>query len=172
MERYDLFLVRHGEIEQASSLKFPDGDRPLSKLGAQKIEALGRMLREVGIRPGTILHSPLQRTTETAQILGDTLAVSLAPWSRLADELTARSWSAELQSKAAAHPSLLLVGHEPSLLGLICELTGIAAHSIELPRGTCVHLSVTSFAPMLSGQLTNLISPKLVSEWQKSAVGR
>ena len=63
-----LFLVRHGETEGESSIRYHGrNDVPLAEEGRRQARALISHL--AGIRPVAIVHSPLQRARESAEIL-------------------------------------------------------------------------------------------------------
>lgn len=63
-----LWLVRHGETEGQSSVRFHGkNDVPLSELGRVQIRALAPLLR--GLEPLAVVHSPLVRASESAAIL-------------------------------------------------------------------------------------------------------
>lgn len=59
-----LYLVRHGEQQDAEH-GLPDG--PLSAKGRKQARAVGARLAKVPF--DTVLHSPLQRATETASVI-------------------------------------------------------------------------------------------------------
>src|SRR5438552_12327469 len=61
-----LYIVRHAEAAPGS----PDELRALTPEGHEQARALGRRLREEGVRPDAILTSPLLRARETAKDLG------------------------------------------------------------------------------------------------------
>lgn len=64
-----LWLVRHGETEGQSSIRFHGrNDVPLSDEGRAQIRALGPWLH--GVEFERIVHSPLSRAAESAAILG------------------------------------------------------------------------------------------------------
>lgn len=63
-----LWLVRHGETEGQSSIRFHgSNDVPLSAHGRAQIAAVAPLL--AGLQPARIVHSPLSRTVESARIL-------------------------------------------------------------------------------------------------------
>lgn len=68
-----LYLIRHADVENPKRLLygFLDGF-PLSAKGREQAAAVGRGLRESGLR--RIVHSPLERATETARIICEQLA--------------------------------------------------------------------------------------------------
>lgn len=70
-----LWLVRHGETEGQSSIRYHGAnDVPLSEVGRQQIRALLPMLR--GVQFATVVHSPLSRAEESARILATALRES------------------------------------------------------------------------------------------------
>jgi len=65
-----LWLVRHGETEGQSSIRYHGAnDVPLSEVGRTQIRALAPLF--AGVQPAVVMCSPLQRATESAQILVD-----------------------------------------------------------------------------------------------------
>lgn len=67
-----LWFVRHGETEGQSSIRFHGrNDVLLSEPGRAQIRALAPLL--AGIAPTAVVHSPLQRAAESAQILATAL---------------------------------------------------------------------------------------------------
>lgn len=63
-----LWLVRHGETEGRSSIRFHgSGDVLLSAEGRAQMRALAPLLR--GLAPALVVHSPLLRAVESASIL-------------------------------------------------------------------------------------------------------
>ncbi|MBL8725416.1 MAG: histidine phosphatase family protein [Planctomycetes bacterium] len=84
-----LWLVRHGETTGQSSVRFHgQNDVPLADLGRQQIRALGPWL--LGTAFQRIVHSPLSRAAESAQILAELCG---APRERLCAEPALREIS-------------------------------------------------------------------------------
>ena len=78
-----LWLVRHGETEGQSSIRFHGrNDVALSETGRAQIRALAPWLRDVPFV--RVVHSPLRRAAESAHILA--AACGLAPALLQADE--------------------------------------------------------------------------------------
>lgn len=77
-----LWLVRHGETEGQSSIRFHGrNDVPLSDVGRAQIRALAPWLH--GVDFARVVHSPLQRAAESAAILATACGL---PVQRLAAE--------------------------------------------------------------------------------------
>ena len=73
-----LWLVRHGETEGQSSIRFHGrNDVRLSDQGRAQIRALAPLLQHVAF--ARIVHSPLQRAAESAAILAAVCGVEQAP---------------------------------------------------------------------------------------------
>jgi phosphohistidine phosphatase len=124
----DLFLVRHAEAED----KAPGGTdaaRPLTKRGRDDFEDVVRGLRRAGVEIDLILHSPLLRTVETAEILADVLVKGgETRATRLLAEPPGAELLAELRGERVA-----CVGHEPHLPDLASWLLlGSARHGAAL----------------------------------------
>jgi broad specificity phosphatase PhoE len=63
-----VWLVRHGETTGQSSIRYHGrNDVPLSDAGRDQIRALAPLLK--GLKPALLVHSPLSRAAESAQIL-------------------------------------------------------------------------------------------------------
>lgn len=72
-----LIWARHGEntanLTRTFSYRVFDGD--LTELGRRQAHALGRQLSQTANRPRFIVHSPLRRATQTAEILATYLGI-------------------------------------------------------------------------------------------------
>ncbi|MCK5943216.1 MAG: histidine phosphatase family protein, partial [Planctomycetes bacterium] len=67
-----LWLVRHGETEGQSSIRYHgSNDVPLSDAGREQIRALLPLLEGVAFE--RVVHSPLSRAAESAALLRDGL---------------------------------------------------------------------------------------------------
>ncbi len=158
-----LFLVRHGEVEAPDSIRYSNGDRPLSDVGAEQISLLARELKKHGVKPAQILHSPLLRAVQTATIISDTVESHLHSWDLLADDISPARWGTELAPYFAEKSSpdtggIMLVGHEPNLLGLIAAATAISPYAIDFSRGTLVELTISALSPSVRGRIKTVIS--------------
>mgnify|MGYP000853332557 CR=1 FL=1 len=70
---FRLWLVRHGETAGQSSIRYHgSNDVPLSDQGRAQIALLPPLLAD--LRPAAVVHSPLSRAVESAQILAKALA--------------------------------------------------------------------------------------------------
>lgn len=110
-----ILLVRHA-IADAGSPSGADADRALTADGRLEFERVARALAPLGCTPRLVLHSPLRRARETAEILAQALAAPLEPCPELAE-----APSAELLAQLHGE-NVALVGHEPWLSALTAWL--------------------------------------------------
>jgi phosphohistidine phosphatase len=109
-----LYIVRHAEAAPGS----PDELRALTPEGHEQARALGRRLRDEGVRPDAILTSPLLRARETAEGLG--LGDS-EPNKRLAPGATVDDVRAVVAGRGE---TVVVVGHQPDCGRVAAALTG------------------------------------------------
>ena len=119
-----LFLLRHAK----SSWKedgIADLDRPLNERGRGAAPFIGRLLRERGFAPDLIVSSPARRARKTAKLVQEAGEFD-APL--LFDERIYEASPGSLLNVAAETDdgvnSLMLVGHNPGMEGLVRVLTG------------------------------------------------
>ncbi|QDT98117.1 phosphohistidine phosphatase SixA [Gimesia aquarii] len=72
----ELLIIRHGKAENAGVVPGGDAARPLSEYGSQQFRKVAHWIGEHQSAPELILHSPLVRTTQTAQILQDVVELN------------------------------------------------------------------------------------------------
>jgi phosphohistidine phosphatase len=112
-----LYLVRHAEAAGGE----PDELRALTPAGREQARSLGIRLRDSGIRPDTILTSPLLRARETGALIGRELGVDAATDERLAPGATAE---AVTKVVAGRGETVVVVGHQPDCSRIAAALTG------------------------------------------------
>ncbi len=147
----DFYLVRHGEAVPETS----HSQRPLTPLGREDVERLGRCAAARNVRPSAILHSGILRAQQTAEILAQHLAPpgGAHPISGLLPQDDPFVAKAEME---AAEQSLVLVGHLPHLNRLIAVLThgDAQSESVEFRPATMVCCSFDGRAWKISWILT------------------
>jgi phosphohistidine phosphatase len=120
-------MLRHGIAEATAATDF---DRALTREGWVQLECVLDAITRTGWAPGTILHSPLVRTVETASSVSARFPA--VPCLAL-DALAIGSLEPILMA-CARHPDPLLVGHEPTLGNLCARLLGAPSGSIRFDR--------------------------------------
>lgn len=128
--------MRHGPASWPADLWHgADAERPLTPAGIQLIEnaaaGLARRLTPE-TRPAAILHSPLVRARQTAELV----AAALRPAEghqehRFLEPGFELVLLDALISERPVPGALLLIGHNPDLSDLVGQLTGTPAHFRE-----------------------------------------
>ncbi len=138
-----LYFVRHG-LATWPTWPGHDAERPLTADGVRWLTAaaagLARRLRQDGPLPEKILHSPLLRARQTAEILGAALALdgAVVEHRLLAPGFDFKAFQVLLQANAAG-ASLMLIGHNPDLGDVAARLTERPVHFRE---GTVARLKL------------------------------
>jgi phosphohistidine phosphatase len=139
----DLYILRHGIAEDISASGL-DRDRVLTQEGIEKTKSAAKALRKLDVQFDAIFSSPYARAKQTAEIVADEL--NLIDLLHLVDELGAASAPetvlAKLQKVIRKHSSILVVGHEPILSGLVSLLlSGSTSLSVAMKKGGLCKLS-------------------------------
>jgi phosphohistidine phosphatase len=157
----DLFILRHGKAGQSSD-NAGDSARKLSKAGRSEIRKVARWMKKENLRFDSIATSPLARACQTAGIVAKSLDLKdhLEVWDELAPggDPDTTCYHA---SQAGRDASVILVGHEPGLSGLIGRiLTGGDTASLVIAKGGLAKIRNFSFGDKPSGELQWLLTPE------------
>lgn len=132
----DVWLMRHGHAVADA----PGGDaaRPLTREGERVVDAVGRALVAMGVRPDAIWHSPYVRARQTAERVSAALEVrSLVSRDGITPLGSARAVADEVFAANARR--LLVVSHLPLLPELCAELLDVPAR-LDITPASVVHL--------------------------------
>jgi len=144
----DLYILRHAiAVERGSPGFDDDSTRPLTEQGAAKMHKAATGIRSLGLEFDLVLSSPSLRARQTAEIVVRELgAEGVLEFSvHLEPGGSTESLIGSLVKRGPLR-SVLLVGHEPYLSGLISVLlTGGGDMATTLKKGGLVKLAV----PML-----------------------
>lgn len=140
-----LMLMRHGDALNTR----PDARRALSQVGMSEVRANAMRLLEAPWRPSVIIHSPLRRAVETAELVAKCLDFGspLTTWDELVPNGDCRHLLRKLAESAEESP--LLVTHQPLISTFIEYLTG---ESVRVGTGYIAGIQLDEFLP-LTGQL-------------------
>lgn len=139
---FELYLIRHADAVDPSHYD-EDSHRPLTARGRQMALDAGRALHQRGVVLDEVLVSPYVRAVETA-----TLLLAGLGWHgqlEVSSELEPHGRPHRMDRQLIRPRSLLphrrlaLVGHEPSMGGLLSELVG--RPGLALARGAVVKLA-------------------------------
>jgi phosphohistidine phosphatase len=138
-----LLLLRHASAEDAPSTGDGDSDRRLTDDGHDQARLAARAVAQMGLTPSLVLTSPYRRALETARPVAAMLDVPLVRERRLQPGFDAGAFAA-LADQHGSERSLLLVGHEPDLSGLVRYLTGAR---IAMPKAGLALVDVRTLRP-------------------------
>ena len=156
-----LYLLRHAK----SSWDEPavaDFDRPLNARGLETAPFMGELMAERAIRPDLIISSPAKRALETALLVKEASGTDspLRVDERVyeASPLTLRTVISQVSDEIS---SVLLVGHNPGMEGLVRHLTG-EVQTMPTASLAFVTLNIDSWraADTGTGILNFLLRPK------------
>ena len=147
-----LFLLRHAKSSWKDS-SLPDRDRPLAGRGRRASKAMAGYMREHGIEPALVLCSSAARARQTLDRVAPGLGGS--PEVRIESELyeaSAAGLLARLQRVDDSVPSVMLIGHNPSIERLALDLANggpkLADLADKFPTGA---LATLEFSGAWSG---------------------
>jgi len=159
----NLYLLRHGlAAPSLSAGARADALRPLTPKGRRKVEKIARAMKRMDLGLELILSSPLTRARQTALIVAEVLGLSRQV--EFVRELEARTTPAAILAQLGRTrlppENILLVGHEPSLSGLVSLLlSGSTALRVQLKKGGLCKLSLRRFQPGERATLEWLLTP-------------
>jgi phosphohistidine phosphatase len=137
-----LYLMRHAKSDW-NGYYVSDFERGLNKRGEKAAPMMGKILKEKNIKPDLIVSSPAKRAKITAEIIADKLGynadkILFVPKIYEASVLDLFEVLHDLPDDVQ---SVLLVGHNPAMTGLINQISNVnldnlptaAVIGIELP---------------------------------------
>ena len=137
-----LIIIRHAIAVPRGTPDVPDDERPLTPKGKRRFREVARGLARICPRPDLLLTSPLPRAAATAEIAAQA-------WGRISptDEPVLAHGSPDdilaLLSQHGSDQRIAVVGHEPSLSGLLARLLGsMVADPFTLRKGGVAHVDV------------------------------
>jgi phosphohistidine phosphatase len=158
----DLYLLRHGKAEKTVPSGGSDDERPLTGRGKSEMQEIASWIRSQGCVIDCIATSPLSRAHETAAIIAEVYPAARGPelWEELAPGEEFNRLIDRIREQHTT-PSLLLIGHEPSMSAFISRIiSGSGNVRIELKKGGLA--KIVNFFPseQSSGDLIWLLSPR------------
>ena len=158
-----LFILRHAKSSWDNP-DWSDFERPLNKRGLKSAPLMGSVMKENQFLPELILSSPAKRARQTA----DSVKAAAGIKSEIRfDERIYEASPARLLEVVADQTdnadSILLVGHNPGLEGLIRALTG-KIEPMPTAALAVIDVSANNWSEINSapGNLRLLIRPKEV----------
>ncbi len=156
-----IYVVRHAIAADIGPSWPTDDERPLTEEGIERWRQQVRGLRSLDTSIDVVLTSPLLRCRQTAQILSEGLGDppvdvldALQPGGRLAEVMAGIGDRRQTGSIA-------LVGHEPSVGGIVASLLG-AQGTVPFKKGAVCRVDVEAFPPRAAGALVWMLPPKVL----------
>ena len=158
----DLMLLRHAKSDWRTGYG-SDIERPLNKRGVRSARAIGDFVARHHLAPNLVLASPAVRTRTTAE-----LAAEAGEWDSPI-QLVRKLYGADrgdvlqLVRETTGAERLMVVGHEPTMSGVLEYLTG---HRIRVTTATLAYMrfGYGSWSDLTRGaaRLELLIRPRLL----------
>jgi phosphohistidine phosphatase len=156
-----LFLLRHAKSSRKDSA-LPDHDRPLASRGRRASKDMARYLREHRIEPALVLCSSATRARQTLDGVAPGLGGS--PEVRVESGLyqaSAAGLLARVQEVGNAVPSVMLIGHNPTIERLALDLAGngpqLADLASKYPTGALATLEFDGTWSELNADAARLV---------------
>lgn len=159
-----LYLLRHGDAADPGDQRYStDAARPLTPKGIKRTRQLANGLRQMGVTFDLIFSSPLLRAKQTAEIVARSLKLErqLHFTNHLALEGAYVDILGQVEHAQPEAQTVLLVGHEPYLSGLISLLcTGGPALGLTLKKGGLARLEIVTLKAGRCARLEWLLTPR------------
>jgi phosphohistidine phosphatase len=157
-----VLLVRHAPAVRRGTEGMRDHDRPLTRRGRRRFRSAARGLARIVGRPDVLLTSPLTRARETADL-------AARAFGRVTPRIEPALGEDDVDvlvttlKRFPADATVGLVGHEPTLSGLLGHLIGVqggedrfvfkkgGAALVDLPEG-----------PSMPGRLMWFVKPRIL----------
>lgn len=162
-----LLMLRHAIAVPQESAGVPDDERPLTRRGKRRFQRAARGLARIQGPPDVLLTSPLLRAVHTARIAAKAWG-GIEPIEERA--LAGQDLDAILAAVAAHAEStgededatVALVGHEPSVSGLMARLIGAArAERLAFRKGGAALVELAG-APAEGKRLLWYLPPRIL----------
>ncbi len=157
-----LLLIRHAPAARTGTDGLRDHDRPLTRRGRERFRCAARGLARIADRPDVLLTSPLTRARATADI-------AAAAFKRLTPRIEPALGQDDVDELITAlkkyrpDARIALVGHEPTLSGLLAHLLGMHQgddrFAFKKGGAALVHLPD---GPSMPGQLRWFVKPRIL----------
>jgi phosphohistidine phosphatase len=162
LEQMNLLLIRHAPAVRNGNAGIRDHDRPLTRRGRIRFRRAARGLARITGRPDVLLTSPLTRARATADI-------AAAAFKRVTPKIEPALGQDDVDVLVTAlrkyrpDATVALVGHEPTLSGLLAHLLGMHQgddrFAFKKGGAALVHLPD---GPSVPGQLRWFIKPRML----------
>jgi len=148
-----LYLLRHAKSSWDNTSQ-PDFERPLSNRGREACATLGEFISEKGIDFDLVLVSTAVRTRETIELIKERAKFGgEVRYDQRIYEATVSQLLEIIAQVDNDRESVLLVGHNPGIEGLLALLTGEQQH-VTTANLAKIKLDATEWSANLAGKGT------------------
>ncbi|MGB9459191.1 MAG: histidine phosphatase family protein [Bryobacteraceae bacterium] len=154
-----IYLLRHGIAEDAGPGQ-PDAGRALTAEGKEKLRRVLRRAAAAGVRPASIVSSPLRRALETAAVAAEVLEYKgkVVEWRALLPEASPYDLWEEIRRRGE-EPAILLAGHEPLMSTMVALLLTSPSLQVDMKKAAMVRIDCDRLAREPKGVLKWLLTP-------------
>ena len=167
-----IYFLRHASAGQKRANAKQDEKRPLDKQGIEQCRYMGRALAAADVQVDVVISSPLKRATQTASLVGTEMGYEgdIRVEAALRHDAEYQPFRDMLQ-KYAKHESIMVVGHNPTLVEFCSALltSGAETEVLDLKKGAVARVEYSgksnavlswSFTPKLARSLQASETPK------------
>ena len=159
----DLYILRHAiAVERGTPGYNDDSLRPLTDKGAKKMRRIAEGMLTLDLSFDAILSSPFIRAKQTAEIVAEAFHArkQLEYSPHLETGGDPEKLIGDINGRYDSDATLMLVGHEPYLSGLVSMLVaGTGSVAIVLKKGGLCKLAVSGLHYGRCATLEWLLSP-------------
>ena len=160
-----LLIMRHAKSSWDDAA-MSDFERPLNERGLKTAPLMGKYIRENQIKPELIVSSPAERAKQTAELIKESGQIeSEIYFNEKIYEASVGRLLETVGEQPETVKSILLIGHNPGLEGLVKYTTGetremptAALAIVDLPMEKWSNISDSK------GELRDLIRPKEIKD--------
>lgn len=160
-----LYFFRHGIAEDVKGPEFDDSARRLTDKGIEKIEAAGKALAKLGVKPDRLYASPRIRAKQTAEVLAKALGLEAVTKDEVNFGFNAKLIE-PLIADLGGEDEVMFVGHEPDLSMAVSSLVG--GGEVDMKKGGMARVDVISRHP-LRGTLVYVLTPRVFDVMAKDS---
>jgi len=151
-----LWLARHGEAVDPDK-SGSDRNRQLTEFGRLQVSQLVRFLLERTKAPTLVLHSPILRARQTAEVIAGEIGRGITVLEEPLLEPGVHSPSLLRRLSDSGEPCVACVGHQPDMSRCLAEMIG-GGQLIYSP-GTIAGVDFTPHVAVGNGELRWLADP-------------
>lgn len=153
-----LFVFRHGEAEDiGKNGVLVDEARRLTEKGKSDAAKMGAYLKSKNRKATLLIHSPLVRAAQTAEILTAHLGCEKKEVKELSTDYGVRTYMEVLKAHQQIE-NLALVGHQPTLSKFISTLAS-GEQSVQIQFEPCSLAVLRIATTTMLGELQLMLSP-------------